>query len=202
MRQNVSVRKIEHLIGNVLIGVLAVSMSLLCFALSFETIGAIPYINGFNWFYIIVTFPSSFLSGLILFYLFLACVKNIVYSRTITVGIFGDRDAYSGKYFLIIKLFWIVVCLYLLIDAINTSVKPYSNEVTLLVQFYPAMGVLSFPLGAVAVVFYRLFGFLVRCDLWVKVVSVWGVFVVSGYIQWFIILPQLIEKYKERKKVD
>jgi hypothetical protein len=108
--------------------------------------------------------------------------------------------------FAIAKWSWIACSVaVLLVTLYSYDGKPNSDADVLLAY---GMLALSFPLslllsaivGVVGYLAYSMYGYVLQTSYW-SIVLTWMCFFIAGYWQWFKLLPWLIRRMRERKRV-
>lgn len=99
-----------------------------------------------------------------------------------------------------IKIAWLTLCLLVLITTLlNYDGKPNSDVDIFMIW---GMLLLSFPFGFLAALALSLFSYIVFeffevviATSIVSIIMIWSVYLMFGYVQWFIILPVLRKKF-------
>lgn len=100
----------------------------------------------------------------------------------------------------ITKTVWICIALFILFVTLYGFDGKPNSDIGVILAWY--MLFLSFPAGMIVqlihIVLYELFSVTFYTN-YPYLVLVWSGFFVSGYLQWFKLLPYLIEKWRGRR---
>jgi hypothetical protein len=107
----------------------------------------------------------------------------------------------SSELFRALLFAWIGLCLVVLALVLSTGRNPEEG-----IFFAYAMLALTFPIGFVAaylegvgnLLLERFFGYVVPYDP-IANFATWVLFVAFGYLQWFVLLPRALGKYRHRR---
>lgn len=187
------------MISNMLVVIIFVCVSVLCLGCSLSMILDIPKYNKYSWFMGTLLLVSSLILGVTLCYVSLVKIKKMFSDRLNKDVLTDSKIMRNSKYLLIIQSFWVIACLYFLLVALNL-LSNHVNSGEVILGFFAMMGVLSFPLGMLVVILYMMEVINPPLNIWGNIVFPWVLFFICGYIQWFVILPRLVAKFREKKK--
>jgi hypothetical protein len=100
---------------------------------------------------------------------------------------------------LIVAAAWISLCVYSLIVFLQKSGE-VSSEVS--IALFIKMLILSFPTGYVGALATEYFLDLFDLGKIDRTIIVWFAMLMAGYIQWFLVLPALLRKIKNRNSLE
>jgi len=101
----------------------------------------------------------------------------------------------------IVKILWMILSVLVLLISLYSYDGSQNSDIGIFYSW--SMLILSFPAGlivsALYVVMYDVFSIVIQTS-YLSIIIDWSLFFILGYLQWFVLIPALIKKYKSKNK--